>query len=94
MSTVAAVYTVAPLHSNPEGHSRRPAPSAAGRQAYGKRVWASLEKDPIVVFSETFDEAKRRDPPHQRQWVVLVVGDPRPPLGYVQNELPTQENPS
>jgi len=40
-----------------------------------KRVWASLEKDPDVVMDQIFEEALRRDPGKQRQWVFLVDGD-------------------
>jgi hypothetical protein len=40
-----------------------------------KRVWASLEKDADVVMEEIFEEALRRDPDRQRQWVFLVDGD-------------------
>lgn len=47
---------------------RRPRPK-------NKRVWASLEKEPDVVMDEIFEEALRRDPEKQRQWVFLVDGD-------------------
>lgn len=82
MSTVAAVYSVAPFVRTSEdvladlrpvrvvGNETRP-------KAYDKRVWASLEKAPSAVIAEMFNEAERRDPSHQRQWVVLVDGDPR-----------------
>lgn len=65
MSTVAAVYTVAPNERSPEDilnvlktdedakeqNRSRPRPE-------NKRVWASLEKEPEVVISEMFAEAE------------------------------------
>jgi hypothetical protein len=40
-----------------------------------KRVWASVERDPQHVIDELFDEALRRDPDRQRQWVVSIDGN-------------------
>jgi hypothetical protein len=40
-----------------------------------KRVWASVERDAPSFIDELFDEALRRDPQQQRQWVVLIDGD-------------------
>ncbi|MFH0900030.1 MAG: ISKra4 family transposase [Pseudomonadota bacterium] len=80
MSTVAAVYTVAPhirtaddllsdlLHETPPEQRRRPRPEH-------KRVWASLAKEPELVIAEMFDEAERRDPQHRKLWVVVVDGN-------------------
>jgi len=77
MSTVAAVYSVAPNVRTPEeilgllcaddhqGKRPRPRPE-------NKRVWASLEKDPAEVIAEMFAEAERRDPVHERVWSVVV----------------------
>ena len=81
MSTVAAVYTVAPNVRTPEdvmgvleteddthtSRQTRPRPE-------NKRVWASLEKDPEEVISEMFAEAERRDPEHLRNWSIVVDG--------------------
>lgn len=78
MSTVAAVYTVAPnarspedvvdvLKSGKDDEQDRPRPE-------NKRVWASLEKEPEEVIGEMFAEAERRDPEHERQWSVVVDG--------------------
>jgi hypothetical protein len=39
-----------------------------------KRVWASVDKSMSAVVEQTFQEALRRDPERQRQWVVLVDG--------------------
>lgn len=40
-----------------------------------KRVWASVERDTQHVIDELFDEALRRAPDRQRQWVVLMDGN-------------------
>ena len=81
MSTVAAVYTVAPnvrtpeevmdVLKNKEGEETkkksRPRPE-------NKRAWASLEKDPDEVIDEMLFEAERRDPKQHRKWSVVVDG--------------------
>ena len=81
MSTVAAVYSVAP-------HVRTPAQMLAvlarhepltGRpsrpRAQHKRVWASLQQEPRQVLAEAFLEARRRDPHCRRRWVAVVDGN-------------------
>lgn len=80
MSQVAAVYTVAPfirdagdvvdeLQPGEAPRSKRPAPE-------GKRVWASLEKEPQEVIEDAFCDAGSRDPKRTKKWVVLVDGNP------------------
>lgn len=39
-------------------------------------MWASIERAAKDVTRELFEEALRRDPTRQRQWVVLIDGDP------------------
>jgi hypothetical protein len=76
MATVAAVYTINPFVRtaqqivNPQQSEsiKRPRPQ-------GKRVWASLVKEPETVISEAFDEALSRDPHQQKNWVALVDGN-------------------
>lgn len=80
MAQVCAVYSVAPwrrtaadvLHGlrDENTDSKRPRPS-------DKRVWASVEKHPLKVIRQAFEEALRRDPERRRRWVVLVDGEPR-----------------
>ena len=41
----------------------------------GKKVWASLEKEPSQVISEAFSEAISRDSQQKKQWVALVDGN-------------------
>jgi hypothetical protein len=44
-------------------------------KAHRKWLTASVERDVATVVAETFAEAGRRDPDHQRAWVALVDGD-------------------
>lgn len=81
MAQVAAIYTVARHPRTPfdvladldssRGDEHRP----ERPKLRGKRVWASVEREPQAVVEETFLEARARDPRHQRQWVVLVDGN-------------------
>ena len=76
MATVAAVYGLARYvraandvltEAGTGTPVKRPKPQ-------NKRVWASLERESKEVIDEAFQEAQRRDPEHQRHWVVLVDG--------------------
>jgi hypothetical protein len=44
-------------------------------KVHAKRVWASIVKDAKGVIDDVFAEAHRRDPKHERRWVVLVDGN-------------------
>lgn len=76
MATVAAVYTIKPfirtaqqiINAKESPHTKRPRPE-------GKRVWASLVKEPETVISEAIEEALHRDPNQQKNWVALVDGN-------------------
>ena len=77
MAAVASVYSLSSLERSPEEimglwpsqrEGSRPKP-------VGKRVWASLQREPEEVIEEAFQEALWRDPQRKRQWVVLVDGD-------------------
>jgi len=77
MATVASVYTINPLVRTPkqilnpsdeEKKTKRPRP-------IGKRVWASLTKQPEQVIKEAFDEALHRDPNQQKHFCALVDGN-------------------
>jgi len=75
MATVASVYEVAPHLRTAEqilGQDESAAPKRPGVQ--NKRVWASLRQTPAEVIEEMFAEAERRDPKHERAWLVLVDG--------------------
>lgn len=79
MSTVASVYTVAPYARSPESlMNPEPNEVVSRPKVANKRVWASVERESQDVIDELFQEALRRDPTRQRQWVVLVDGAPHP----------------
>lgn len=80
MATVAAVYTVPPVVREPEDIVRVLAPRDEREKdprprPEGKRVWASLVKEPEQVIEDVFAEAKRRDPEGVKTWVALVDGN-------------------
>ena len=80
---VAAVYTIEPYartiedvvaeiksHDSPRdvaSHPDRPRPE-------NKRVWATLTKRKPEFFKDVAAEAERRDPGHDKTWVVLMDG--------------------
>ena len=80
MAMVAAVYTVAPYERTSSDiiaglrHLRDATPKVRPRPE-GKRVWASLEREAEDVIMDAFAEAERRDPRHEKRWLVLVDGD-------------------
>lgn len=81
MAEVAAVYEIAPFPREAEDIVRdlRPVQGVTAKKRrpkpVHKRVWASLEKGIQQVVDEAFQEALRRDPDHERHWVVLVDGN-------------------
>jgi hypothetical protein len=80
MTTVASVYEVACFDRTPDDIVEsffaprphvpppRPAPTA-------KRLWASLKHPGKTVIRQLFEDARRRDPDHAKEWLVLVDGD-------------------
>jgi hypothetical protein len=84
MATVAAVYSTPRFERRPEQIIGPAVESLKRPQITNKRVWASVEQDAKTVIQNAFDEAHRRDPQHQREWVVLVDGEARQ-LDYVQS---------
>ena len=75
MATVASVYEVAPHLRTAEQIMGQDESSASKRpRIQNKRVWASLRQTPAEVIEEMFAEAERRDPKHERTWLVLVDG--------------------
>jgi hypothetical protein len=81
MATVASVYNIDLFIRTPEQiigelKSQEPYPITRPRPV-AKRVWASIEKEPEKVTADIFDEAVRRDPNKQKQWVCLIDGDPK-----------------
>jgi hypothetical protein len=90
MCEVAGVYDAAPAPRTPEEVISTPAQkrkkkAQAGQrkkkgkprepQARNKWLTASVTDDIPAVIAAAFDEAERRDPGHQREWVVLIDGN-------------------
>ncbi|NOT62993.1 MAG: ISKra4 family transposase, partial [Acidobacteria bacterium] len=79
MSTVAAVYTIAPQVRTAEDIVRGLQPvqgeARARPRPEDKRVWASLKQPPEKIIEQAFDEAQRRDPQRSKKWVALVDGN-------------------
>jgi hypothetical protein len=91
MAEVAGVYDAVPVPRAPEDVISTPAqkrekrkqqaaaPKTRGRprepQARNKWLTASVTDDIPAVIAAAFGEAERRDPAHQREWVVLIDGN-------------------
>jgi len=91
MAELACVYDAIPAPRTPEDVISTPAqkrrekkaqaakPKGKGKprepQARGKWLTASVTDDIPAVIAAAFDEAERRDPCHQREWVVLIDGN-------------------
>jgi hypothetical protein len=79
MSTVAAVYTIEPFVRIPEQIVRELAPIHEALpprpRPEDKRVWASLKHPPEAIIGQAFEEARRRDPKHAKEWIALVDGN-------------------
>ena len=76
MATVASVYDINPFLRSPESimdKTKVPKGTVVPRPEY-KRVWASVEKPSKEVIEDMFEEALRRDPKQEREWVILVDG--------------------
>jgi hypothetical protein len=91
MAELACVYDAAPVPRAPGDIISTPAqkrkekkaqasrPKRKGKprepQARGKWLTASVTDDIPAVIAAAFGEAERRDPGHQREWVVLIDGN-------------------
>ena len=74
MATVASVYEVDPHPRTAEQIMGLDESASIRTKVRNKRVWASLRQSPAEVIEEMFVEAQRRDPQHERTWLVLVDG--------------------
>ena len=88
MATTAAVYSVDPsVRTAAQVMNVSDDDSKPTRvKIDNKRVWASVERGEKAVIVEAFDEAIRRDPEQQRDWVVVVDGEINQ-LGYIHKTL-------
>lgn len=74
MATVASVYEVDPYWRTAEQIMGLDEPETRRPKVRNNRVWASLRQSPAEVIEQLFAEAQRRDPQHERTWLVLVDG--------------------
>ncbi len=77
MATVASVYSVPRFERRPEDIIGDQGDPTSRPAISNKRVWADIRQDAKTVIASAFEEAARRDPQHQREWVVLVDGEER-----------------
>jgi hypothetical protein len=73
---------------DPEG---RP-PAARQVRAVGRWYAADITADRTATIARIFDEAARRDPAHERTWLVLVDGD-RPQIMMIEREAAARGTP-
>jgi len=74
MAPVASGYEGDPYGRTAEQIMGLDEPEALRPKVRNKRVWASLRQPPAEVIEQMFTEAQRRDPQHERTWLVLVDG--------------------
>jgi hypothetical protein len=77
MATIASVYSTPLFERRPEQIIGEDVEKPERPAISNKRVWASVREDAKEVINSAFEEATRRDPQHQREWVILVDGEPR-----------------
>jgi len=69
---VGAVYDLTPVERTPADVMASNSDATPAPVAKAKWVTASVVDDAASVIAKVFDEAERRDPGHQRQWVAVV----------------------
>lgn len=76
IAEVGAVYDIKPAPRTPQD-VLAPTTEKVLQAPKAKHKWltASVVCDAATVVADIFDEADRRDPDHQRQWVALVDGN-------------------
>ncbi|RDH44966.1 ISKra4 family transposase [Zooshikella ganghwensis] len=90
MARVASVYTTPCFERTPEQIIRSNKAHNVKRPSItNKRIWASVERSSEQVIQEAMEEAIRRDPDQQRDWVVLVDGETSQ-LASIEAELKAQ----
>jgi hypothetical protein len=100
MAEIGAVFDALPPAAarTPElimGQARDPEGTpAAARQVRAVNRWyaADITADRTATISKIFAEAGRRDPGHERTWLVLVDGD-RPQIAMIEREAAARGTP-
>jgi hypothetical protein len=80
MATVATIYSLTAQPREAEqilAQSGQQETKVKRPKPYHKRVWASVQKEPLEVIDQLFEAALRRDPHKKRRWLMLVDGDER-----------------
>ena len=78
LAEVGAVYEIKPVPRTPADilpASDPEQPASDGPVAQSKWLTASVVDDAASVVAQIFDEAERRDPDHEHDWVALVDGN-------------------
>jgi len=79
MATVATVYTTETFKRVPEDLISKQKGTLVNQperpKVKQKRVWASIEKEPVQVIEDALLEAGSRDPAREKTWVALVDGN-------------------
>lgn len=79
MAETGTVFNIAPAPRTAQDilppPGPRPGPAVRAPKAASKWVTSSVEADAAAVITAVFDEAERRDPRHERTWVVLADGN-------------------
>lgn len=78
MAQVASIYLIEQFTRVPQDvieELRRQKADLRRPRPIEKRVWASVEKDSDDVIRAMFSEANKRDPKHNKEWVILVDGN-------------------
>ena len=85
MAQVASVYSIARHIRIPQDivSSDR---SKNAPKPQNKRVWASIVENQSTVIEDMFDEAIKRDPSREKEWVILVDGGSQQ-LKQIQKQL-------
>ncbi len=79
MATVATVYTTEIFERTPDDLISKQKGTLVNQperpKVEQKRVWASIEKEPVQVIVDALLEAGNRDPAKEKTWVALVDGN-------------------
>ncbi len=96
MAAVSAIYSIDRNVRDPDVVSKQFAPiKTVSEKAktvikpVAKKVWASIESSMEAVVKQRFIEAKMRDPELEKDWVVLVDGDPNQ-ISYAEQQATSQ----
>lgn len=76
MATVCAIYDHEPQPRSPDDILSEERIKAPKNSCKNKRVWADIRAPQRETIASLLHEANRRDPEQEREWVVLIDGQP------------------